>query len=809
MRRLFSSFPSRRSSWIVVGVWLVLAAVFAPFGAKVVDITNDEYVLPGGSQTAQVQAILRDRFPGGDQRPAVIVYRRAGGLTEADRQTIAGDAAEVSRLAHVGDLVAPFRPGSPPGLVSERGDVAVMIAPIVAGKILHVTPTIEAIREVVVPSAGLETHVTGFTGIVSDYNSAIEEADVKLLGATVVLVLLLLIAVYRSPLLALVPLVVVGIAFSVANGMVYVLNRATDLPVDSSSTSLLLVLMFGAGTDYCLLLVSRYGVKLRQRESAEQALREALPEVAVPMIASGLTVIAALLTMLAAIVGIYRTLGPINAMGIAVVLLAGLTLLPALLRLLGRRVYWPNERSVEPSADPVEDAGGARWRAFALRVRRHPARFLAASVALLLACASTLVIWQTQVNPLAQFRTQTDSKRGYEILRSAFPAGAVNPTSVVVERTNGRVGTDDLNAVSARIASVAGVESVADTGRRSSDGRAALLSLVYTDDPFSAGALDRTQRVRDAVAAAGADTRVLVGGGSAERLDLRNGARRDLKVVVPLALGVVLLTLIVLLRALVAPLYLLATVVLSFAATLGLTTAILAFGFGLDDFNVVLPLIIFVFLVALGSDYNIFLMSRVREEAARRGTREGMLVGLASTGPVITSAGLILAGTFAVLTIIPSWDLTMIGLAVALGVLLDTFVVRSVCVPAITWLVGERSWWPSALARGAPSPSPEHEGAEWRPRRRRPSRRSDGLAGASAHAGQAAQDAQAGREERLPPFVGDPGRPPCRQDPLHGDRLRLGVLLDAVSAMAAAEARVLDAAHRARRSTTRPRRRPR
>ena len=336
------------------------------------------------------------------------------------------------------------------------------------------------------------------------------------------------------------------------------------------------------------------------------------------------------------------------------------------------------------------------------------------------------MLWQTQVNPVAQFRTQTDSKRGYEIVSAAFPPGTVNPTSILVERTGGRVRPGDLAAVSARISAVAGVEAVADTGRRSTDGRAALLSLVYADDPFSTAALDRTQRVRDTVAAVGADTQVLVGGGSAERLDLRIGARRDLKVVVPLALGVVLLTLIVLLRALMAPLYLLATVVLSFAATLGLTTAILAFGFGLDDFNVVLPLIVFIFLVALGSDYNIFLMSRVREEAARRGTREGMLVGLASTGPVITSAGLILAGTFAVLTIIPSWDLTLIGLAVALGVLLDTFVVRSICVPAITWLFGERSWWPStAGARGrrpGPPSATKPPRRKWSTRDRHPGR---------------------------------------------------------------------------------------
>ncbi len=701
MRRLVSSFPSRRSSWIVVGVWLALAAIFAPFGAKVVDVTNDEYVMPGGSQTAQVQSVLRERFPGGDQRPAIVVYRRAGGLTAVDRDTIAADAAKLAAIPHVGDPLVPFAPAAPPGLVSEDADVAVTIAPIVAGKILHVTPTIEAIRDVVSQGEGLETHVTGFTGITSDYNSAIKEADVKLLGATVLLVLVLLIAVYRSPLLALVPLVVVGIAFSVANGLVYVLNRGIDLPVDSSSTSLLLVLMFGAGTDYCLLLVSRYGAKLRQRESAEEALREALPEAAVPMIASGLTVIAALLTMLAAVFGIYRTLGPINAMGIAVVLLAGLTLLPALLYLLGRRVYWPNAAAVQPAPDDrPEEEGSARWRSVALRVRRRPVRFLTASVALLVLAATGLALWQTEIDPLAQFRTQTDSKQGYEILASAFPIGVVNPTSVVVEREDGAVRAGDVARVTGRIEAVDGVASVTDTGRRSADGRAGLLSLVYVDEPFAAAALDRTQVVRDVVAEE-EDLRVLVGGGSGERLDVRNASRRDLMVVVPLALAVVLLTLVVLLRALVAPLFLLATVVLSFAATLGLTMAILAFGFGQDGFNVVLPLIIFIFLVALGSDYNIFLMSRVREEAARHGTREGMLVGLVATGPVITSAGLILAGTFAVLTIIPSWDLTMIGLAVALGVLLDTFVVRSVTVPAITWLVGDRSWWPSTAASGA------------------------------------------------------------------------------------------------------------
>ena len=261
---------------------------------------------------------------------------------------------------------------------------------------------------------------------------------------------------------------------------------------------------------------------------------------------------------------------------------------------------------------------------------------------------------------------------------------------------------DDIAAVSERVTSVAGVAAVTDTGRRSSDGEAALLMLVYEDDPFGSAALSRTQTVRDAVAGT-VPGEVLVGQGSGERFDARNAQARDMKVLVPLVLLVVLTTLIVLLRALVAPLFLLATVLLSYAATLGLTVIIFKYVFGQDGFHSAMPVIIFIFLVALGSDYNIFLMSRVREEAARYGTREGTLNALAATGPVITSAGVILAGTFAVLIIIPSWDLSLIGFAVALGVLLDTFLVRTICVPALTWLFGEKSWWPSSAEDGRKS----------------------------------------------------------------------------------------------------------
>ena len=351
--------------------------MFAPFGSKIPDVTNDEYVLPGGSQTAQLHQIVRDRFPGGDLRPAIIVYRHEGGLTDADKTEIAAEARAVAGIEKVAPAqpIAPFPPEpSTANLVSANGEVALTIVPIEAGKIFHVIPTIDAIRDELPTEGPLEAHVTGFPGITADYNGAIKDADFKLLGATVMLVLFLLIAVYRSPVLALVPLIVVGVAYMVVTGIIYLLNRGTGLAVDASSTSLLLVLMFGAGTDYCLLLVSRYGARLRRTESAPDALRQAIPEAAPPMVASGLTVIAALLTTLAGVFGVFRTFGPVTAIGIAVVLLSGLTLLPAILSLLGRRAYWPSakRRSLREASKPSAAAPGGAGSPSAFAGGRWP-----------------------------------------------------------------------------------------------------------------------------------------------------------------------------------------------------------------------------------------------------------------------------------------------------------------------------------------------------------------------------------------------------------------------------------------------------
>ncbi len=274
---------------------------------------------------------------------------------------------------------------------------------------------------------------------------------------------------------------------------------------------------------------------------------------------------------------------------------------------------------------------------------------------------------------------------------------------MLVERTGGRVTATDIAAVSARVKSVGGVRAVIDTGRRSRDGTMAVLAATFSDDPYGHAAFARVGRIRAQLRTLGPGLHAILGDGSAQQVDFKRAANRDFHTIVPIVLAVVLLTLIVLLRSLVAPLFLLATVVLSFIGSLGAALLVFRYGFGQHLFDPELRLIIFIFLVALGADYNIFLMSRVREEAAEHGTSDGMLRALAETGPVITSAGLILAGTFSVLAVLPVYELFEIGFAIALGVLIDTFLVRSIAVPALTWLIGEKTWWPSHVGPAEPT----------------------------------------------------------------------------------------------------------
>jgi len=678
-----------RTKWAILAVWAVLLAIFGPLGLKLPELTNDEIVLPSSSQTAQVHRIVEARFPGGDQKQVLLVYRRAGGLTAADRVRIAADARRAAEVPLVDGTLQPF---ATPGLVSPRGDIAVTVLSLSPKGIFRVRPTIEDLRAFPKPGGGLERHVTGTPALLSDFNSAIKEADTKLLLATGLLVLLLLLAVYRSPLLALLPLVVVVVAYSVASGVIYLLAEA-GLPVDSTSTSLLLVLMFGAGTDYCLLLVARYRANLRDGSNVPDAVGRALPQAAPAMIASAVTVMAAMLAMLTGVLGLNRTLGPVNAIGIAIVLFASLTLLPAVLAITGERAFWPGK------PDAAEKVGGT-WQKLGERVRRRPLPWLVAVVLFLGAGAAGISVYKLHSSWLQQFKHQTDGTQGYEVLAAGFPPGALAPTTVLIERSDGPVSQADVTVVQERLRLDPGVASVTGVQSRSTDGGAATLSIAFTDNPFANPAVQRIADLRASLEVQPPGIRVLLAEGTARQADYRLAAIRDFKVIAPIVLAVVLLTLIVFLRALIAPLFLLATVVLSYLATLGISLLVYRYVFGQDVVDPEVAPIIFIFLVALGADYNIFLMSRAREEAQEHGTREGMLRALVATGPVITSAGLILAGTFSVLAVLPIWELIEIGFAVALGVLIDTFLVRSILVPAIVWKLGERVWWPSTAKGG-------------------------------------------------------------------------------------------------------------
>jgi RND superfamily putative drug exporter len=701
--RLARIVAGRRSKWGVIAVWIVAVAVLAPLGAKLSDVTTDDTsaFLPAGAESTEVQHLLKQRFAGGETAVGLIVYHRAGGLTAADRAKIVRDARAIDHAIPVTrPAVAPFTPGAPRDLVSPRGDTAytVISVPLEFKKLADWG---KAARKAVHsgPHGGLAIYVTGDLGLNADFQEVFGSVDAKLVIASVLLVIVLLGAIYRAPLIALIPIVVVGLAYQAASGFIY-LYADSGASVNSQSTSILVVLMFGVGTDYCLLLVSRYREELHRVPDKHEAMQRALHRAGPALLASGCTVIAAMLVLLLAETGSTHSLGPVSAIGVGAALLAGLTLLPALLTAAGRRGFWP--RSATVACRPGEDleARGGVWRRVGDRVLRRPGLTLGVTTAFFGICALGLLTYKEDYSINGFFKKTVESVQGFEVLGRAFPAGALGPTAILVQRSNGPVTAADVRAVQDRVRRLDGVAAVRPP-QRSKDGRIARIDVVFRDDPYSDEALKRVDRLRRLVhAAAPPGVRVLVGAGSAVQDDFNKAATRDLRVIVPVALLVIGVILGLLLQAIVAPVVLIATVMASFFGTMGLSIFCFIKVFGDRGVDASLPTFAFIFLVALGIDYTIFLMSRVREEARTHGTREGTLRAIAATGPVITSAGVILAGTFAVLMTLPVTFAFNIGFMVAVGILLDTFVVRTIMVPAAVELLGDRIWWPSSAGGG-------------------------------------------------------------------------------------------------------------
>jgi RND superfamily putative drug exporter len=689
----------------VIGAWLVLALAATPLQSKLQERAADESdtFLVRGSDSAAAKRLIDARFRSGSEMAAVIAYFRDTGITAADRERMKADAMRLCRsraipsLTRIGtpDLLACGQTDpldlSPGRSLLLSGDGSIALSSVLTSD--DSTPTaeaaVEAIRAVVPPPAGdatgLRAYVTGEAGFEADRSAAVEGIDETLLLVTVAVLLVLLLAIYRSPLVALVPLLVVGLADVVAAGVTYGFVAAGATTISGQTSAILIVLMFGAGTDYCLLIVARYRDELRRTADVHEAMTGAAERTGPAILSAGAIVVVAMLALALADFNATREMGPILALGVAVMVAAGLTLLPAILAALGRRSFWP--AVPRPAPEPAPASG--LWSSVARFVGRRPALTAAAVAAVLLAGALGNLGGREPLDFSEAFRDPPESVAGQQLIRDRFIPGRAAPVQVVTDFGSSGAVTSALSQ---------GNETPVEEMylmARSVDSRLALSDAYLGIDPFSDAATDAVPELRRTARAAVPGERVLLGGEVAEAYDTDRALARDTWLIVPVTLGLILVILAVLLRAVVMPLYVVGTVILSFGFALGASSLVFTHLLGQPASDPSLPLFAFVFLVALGVDYNVFLLARIREERERGATAEAVKAALARTGGVITSAGLVLAATFGVLMALEIEALFQVGFVVALGLLADTFLVRALLVPAIAILLGERNWWPS------------------------------------------------------------------------------------------------------------------
>ncbi|HZD67366.1 MAG TPA: MMPL family transporter [Actinomycetes bacterium] len=684
-RRLATLPSGRWSKWAVLVFWIAVFAVASPLAGKLNSAQKNDASswLPKNAESTRVVDLAK-RFTPPDVFPALVVYERPGGpVTAADRAKV---TADMQRFAGVQDVTGKVLGPIP----SRDGQALQVVVPVKVNAKgngwQQLSPRVEQMRSIAHAGAGgLRAYVTGPGGYFADFADVFSGFDTTLLYITAAIVVVILLLTYRSPVLWILPLSCVFVALTAAQAVIYLLARHAGLTVNGQTAFILTVLVFGAGTDYALLLTARYREELRRHADRHQAMTVALGRAGPAIIASGSTVILSLLTLLVAELASTKSLGPVMAIGVAVGLGAMLTLLPALLVIFGRWMFWPR-RPTLGSPEPTEHG---LWARIGRRMARRPRLVWVVTAVVLGALALGLTGLKAEgLQNKDAFRTTPESVTGDEVLDRHFAAGTGDPVQVI-----GRAQA--AGQLQSALAGSAGVTAVSRPVVK--DGYAYLEGTLTSPSDSQAAyrTIDRLRATVHAIPAADAK----VGGGSAVNLDIQRATRHDRNLVVPLVLLVVMVILGLVLRAVISPLLLAATVVLSFAAALGVSAQAFDHIFGFAGADPSLPLWTFVFLVALGTDYNIFLMTRVHEETKRHGTRRGALLGLAATGGVITSAGVVLAGTFAALGTLPLVFITEIGFAVAFGVLLDTFVVRSVLVSALNLDVGRWIWWPSSLHR--------------------------------------------------------------------------------------------------------------
>ncbi|MFK4064563.1 MMPL family transporter [Streptomyces sp. NPDC029674] len=683
--------PRRRRRavpWVFLGLWVVVIALASPFAAKLADVQKDRAVdyLPASAGSTEV-AKIQERLPGGEATELVLVYHRDGGLTAADRAAAGEQVAEVA-AAH--RLVA-----KPEAVPSEDGTALMYpIATTEPGQDEEKRDAlVEDVRETARGEGGLSVDVGGAGALDTDASEVYNSLGGPLLYTTAGVVALLLILIYRSPFLWLVPLAVAGVADYLAMGVAYGLNQAFDTSVTGQSSGIMTILVFGAGTDYALLLVARYREELRRIEQPYDAMVAALRGCGPAVLASSGTVAAGLLCLLAADLNSSRGMGPLGTVGVLCALVTMLTLLPAVLVLLGRRVFWP----LVPAFGSTPKQRRSLFAAMGGSAERRPLTVLASGAVLLGALALGALNLPGALKQEDSFTKTPESVSAMETLATAYPERGTQPITVMTP-----AGRAD-----ASLAEIRDTKGVGGAERgRTAEGWTEI-SVTATAAPESAGETATIEALRDGLEAS------YVGGASAQQLDLKDTNARDRNIVVPLVLGAVLLVLVALLRSLVAPLLLLAAVVAVWGASLGIAGLVFEPLFGFEGTDPGLGLLSFVFLVALGVDYGIFLMHRMREECLN-GAEPGAaaLTALRTTGGVIASAGLVLAATFAVLTNMPLVQLVELGFVIAVGVLLDTFLVRTYLVTSASVALGRKVWWPGPLSKAPAVGAPPAREAE-------------------------------------------------------------------------------------------------
>ncbi len=767
----FSSSP--KGKWIVIVAWIVLAGILIPLAPALSEVTTNDSTtfLPDEAESTDVATLVEERFPA-DTTPAIIVFHNDDGLTEEQQgfaETLGAWAQgdEAPDNIDPNGIVSIFTvPQAAEGLVSEDGTTMTMVIGIEGDPNSDAfLDTVEAIRDQTDGAPeGVEVAVSGPAGLTLDLISVFSQIDTFLTLVTAGLVLVLLILIYRSPVIAVVPLLAVGWVFMIISAVAALGADRLDIIVTGQAQGIMTVLLFGSGTDYTLFISARFREELRRNEDKHEAMRVAMRGVGGAITSAAGTVFVATMILIFAALRSTSSLGPLLSLAIALMFVASITLVPALITVLGRWAFWPSRPQYEGAGAADEhSASEGIWGRIAAAVTRRPGAFLTTSIVVFGIMSLGLFQYQVTYDSITSLPEGTESREGFEFLRESFPAGESAPIEVYVVLEDGASAYDHIEAIDTmtqRLAEYDGVASVesasaplgtqgpigADqvaasveqvpqeirqaidegSGERpegaegeadpelaetvgvyastrdfvSRDNGVALFNVILDASPY---ALDQVEEIdsfrqfaRAAAEDAGLDGEVLVGGETATNYDTKQANDRDTLLIIPLVLVIIGIILGILLRSAIAPLYLLFTIVIGYTATLGISVMLFKYVFDYDGVGSLIPLYLFVFSAALGIDYSIYLMTRIREEAEDRPLTDGVRVALSRTGGVITSAGIILAGTFSALMILPLRDLFQLGLAVAIGVLLDTFVTRTIMVPGIVLLLKRWNWWPSS-----------------------------------------------------------------------------------------------------------------